>query len=82
MGVGMAYKVIGEGENAYTLLAIIPRSAGYEKEWAGNFTVGKDGVHEGFATGRDIILELADVVIDAIIFIAYIKYAKQILKAA
>ena len=59
MGVGMAYKVIGEGEDAYTLLAIIPRSAGYEKEWAGNFTVGIEGVHEGFATGRDIILEFA-----------------------
>ena len=59
MGVGMAYKVIGEGENAYTLLAIVPRSAGYQKEWAGNFTVGAEGVHEGFATGRDIILEFA-----------------------
>ena len=59
MGVGMAYKVIGEGENAYTLLAIVPRSAGYQKEWAGNFTVGTEGVHEGFATGRDIILEFA-----------------------
>jgi hypothetical protein len=59
MGVGMAYKVIGEGEDAYTLLAIVPRSAGYEKEWAGNFTVGKEGVHQGFATGRDIILEFA-----------------------
>ena len=59
MGVGMAYKVIGEGDNAYTLLAIVPRSAGYQKEWAGNFTVGKEGVHEGFATGRDIILDFA-----------------------
>ena len=59
MGVGVAYKVIGEGEDAYTLLAIVPRSAGYQKEWAGNFTVGIDGVHEGFATGRDIILEFA-----------------------
>lgn len=60
MGVGMAYKVIGEGDDAYTLLAIVPRSAGYQKEWAGNFTVGTDGVHEGFATGRDIILEFAN----------------------
>ena len=59
MGVGMAYKVIGEGEDAYTLLAIVPRSAGYQKEWAGNFTVGTEGVHQGFATGRDIILEFA-----------------------
>ena len=59
MGVGMAYKTIGTGADAYTLLAIVPRSAGYQREWAGNFTVGKDGVHEGFATGRDIILEFA-----------------------
>ena len=59
MGVGIAYKIIGEGKDAYTLLAIVPRSAGYEKEWAGNFTVGKEGVHQGFATGRDIILDFA-----------------------
>lgn len=59
MGVGMAYKVIGEGDEAYTLLAIVPRSAGYEREWAGNFTVGKDGLHQGFVTGRDIVLEFA-----------------------
>ena len=59
MGVGIAYKVIGEGEDAYTVLAIVPRSAGYEKEWAGNFTVGKEGTHQGFTTGRDIILDFA-----------------------
>ena len=57
MGVGIAYKVIGEGDEAYTVLAIVPRSAGYEKEWAGNFTVGKEGTHQGFTTGRDIILD-------------------------
>ena len=59
MGVGIAYKVIGEGEDAYTVLAIVPRSAGYEKEWAGNFTVGTEGTHQGFTTGRDIILDFA-----------------------
>ena len=59
MGVGIAHKIIGEGDDAFTLLAIVPRSAGYEKEWAGNFTVGKEGVHQGFATGRDIILDFA-----------------------
>ena len=55
MGVGMAYKVIGEGENAYTLLAIVPEST----DRADILTVGADGVHEGFATGRDMILEFA-----------------------
>lgn len=59
MGVGMALKTVGEGEDAYTILAIVPRSAGYEREWAGNFTVGKEGLHQGFTTGRDIILEFA-----------------------
>lgn len=59
MGVGMAYKIIGEGDDAYTVLAIVPRSAGYQREWAGNFTVGKKGLHQGFAAGRDIILEYA-----------------------
>lgn len=57
MGVGVAFKTVGEGEDAYTILAIVPRSAGYEREWAGNFTIGKEGLHEGFATGRDIILD-------------------------
>ena len=59
MGVGIAYKVIGEGEDAYTLLAIVPRSSGYEREWVSNLTVGKDGVHQGFAKARDVILEFA-----------------------
>lgn len=66
MGVGLAYRVIGEGKDAFTVLAIVPRSAGYKKEWAGNFTVGKNtvdkigdkkGLHEGFTTGRDVILD-------------------------
>ena len=41
---------------SYTLLAIIPRSAGYKREWVGNFTVGDGDVHEGFKAGRDEIL--------------------------
>ena len=41
----------------YTLLAIIPRSAGYQLEWVGNFTVG-DGnkLHAGFKAARDEVL--------------------------
>ena len=40
----------------YTLLAIIPRSARYKQEWAGNFDVGDGEIHEGFKAGRDEIL--------------------------
>lgn len=37
MGTAAAYKDIGDDT---ILLAVIPRSAGYEKEWGGNFNVG------------------------------------------
>lgn len=37
MGTAAAYKELGGNT---VLLAIVPRSAGYEKEWGGNFNVG------------------------------------------
>ena len=40
----------------YTLLAIIPRSAGYKREWVGNLTVEGGDIHQGFKAGRDEIL--------------------------
>ena len=40
----------------YTLLAVIPRSAGYKREWVGNFTVDGGDIHAGFKAGRDEIL--------------------------
>lgn len=52
MGVCVAYKELGDS----VLLAIVPRSAGYEHEWGGNFNVGESGLHEGFQIGRDIAL--------------------------
>ena len=51
-GVALGHKTIDD----YTLLAIIPRSAGYKQEWVGNFTVGENNLHEGFKHGRDEIL--------------------------
>lgn len=48
-------KIIQDGQE-YTLLAIIPRSAGYKQEWAGNFTIGEGQLHEGFKMARDEIL--------------------------
>ena len=55
-GVVVGYKKITVDEKTYTLLAIIPRSAGYKQEWAGNFTVGEGKIHEGFKAARDEIL--------------------------
>ncbi|MBP3816574.1 MAG: hypothetical protein J6H21_06945 [Firmicutes bacterium] len=40
----------------YTLLAVVPRSAGYKQEWVGNFDVGTGGVHKGFKAARDEVL--------------------------
>ncbi len=41
----------------YTLVAIAVRGAGYEKEWASNFTIGTVGQHQGFSEGKEIVLD-------------------------
>lgn len=56
MGAAAAYK---ELDSKTVLLAIVPRSAAYEAEWGGNFNVGESGLHAGFKTGRDIVLDFA-----------------------
>lgn len=59
MGAACAHKTIVDGGREYTLLAIVPRSAGYEAEWAGNFMLGQAGDHEGFKLGKDLVLAFA-----------------------
>ena len=54
--VAVGHKTIKTNKGIYTLLAIIPRSAGYKQEWAGNFTVGDGNIHTGFKSARDEIL--------------------------
>ena len=54
--VAVGHKEIKTNDKTYTLLAIIPRSAGYRQEWVGNFDVGNSGIHKGFKAGRDEIL--------------------------
>ena len=56
MGVIVGQKNIIQDGKTYTLLAIIPRSAGYKQEWAGNFIIGDGDIHEGFKAARDEIL--------------------------
>ena len=56
VGVCVGHKNIIQDGNSYTLLAIVPRSAGYKQEWAGNFTIGDGDIHEGFKSARDEIL--------------------------
>lgn len=50
LGVATGYKKLSDGS---VLLAIVPRSAGYEHEWANNLIVGSDGIHAGFKQSRE-----------------------------
>ena len=59
MGAAVAHKKIVDGGKEYTLLAIVPRSAGYEAEWGGNFVLGEKEDHAGFRNGKDIVLDFA-----------------------
>ena len=56
MGVAVGHKNIIQNGKTYTLLAVIPRSAGYKQEWAGNFIVGDGDIHQGYKDARDEIL--------------------------
>ena len=63
MGAACAHKTITAADGqTYTLLAIVPRSAGYEREWAGNFTIGsasEGALHKGFTAARDQVIAFA-----------------------
>lgn len=63
MGAACAHKKIVDNGKEYTLLAIVPRSAGYESEWGSNFKMSGSpddiGDHAGFKNGRNKVLEFA-----------------------
>ena len=63
MGVACAHKKIVDNGKTYTLLAIVPRSAGYEAEWGGNFVMNETdedtGDSAGFRHGKEIVLDYA-----------------------
>lgn len=56
MGVILGSKRIIQDDKEYTLIAIIPRSAGYRLEWSGNFNIGNKSIHQGFKEARDEVL--------------------------
>lgn len=53
IGVIVGEKTIQVGSTSYTLIALAIRGAGYEKEWASNFTIGSSGEHAGFKDARE-----------------------------
>ena len=44
---------IKSGGEKFTLIACTVRGAGYESEWASNFTIGSEGNHNGFDTASE-----------------------------
>ncbi len=64
MGAIIGQKTIIQDGKKYILLAVIPRSAGYKLEWAGNFTIGDGDIHEGFKSARDEVLRFTKEYID------------------
>ena len=65
IGTIIGSKAFKDANNkTYTLLAVFPRNAGYELEWAGNFNMGKTGIHEGFKETRDEMLRFMKEYID------------------
>ncbi len=56
-GVAFAKKQIKTGDRVYTLIVIVPRSSGYEKEWASNMLLGSGtGDHEGFKKSSEKLI--------------------------
>lgn len=59
LGICCARKKIVQDGKEYTLLAIVPRSAGYEAEWGDNFVLGAEGDAKGFDINADKCLDFA-----------------------
>jgi len=56
IGAVAANKKITVNGKEYTIIALAVRGGGYESEWASNFTIGKEGYHQGFKEARDDVI--------------------------
>ncbi len=56
IGAVAANKLLKFDGEEYTLIAVAVRGGEYEREWAGNFNIGKEGQHKGFSEARDKVI--------------------------
>lgn len=57
-GYSIAKKTVKKSDGGeYTLIALMPRSIKYMREWAGNFNIGAGREHYGFALAADKIVD-------------------------
>ena len=65
IGVCAATKVVNDGANTYTVIALPIRGAGYESEWAGNVDVDLGEYHKGFRAAADQVVDFLKEYIDS-----------------
>ena len=53
----MGNKEIGEGKDAYTLIAVGVCGGGYQNEWLSNFSIGDGETHIGFQSAADEVYD-------------------------
>ena len=53
----MGHQKIGEGEEAFELIAVGVCGQGYVDEWESNFTIGSGKMHDGFSRSSDLVYD-------------------------
>lgn len=53
----MGHQKIGEGEDAFELIAVGVCGQGYVDEWESNFTIGSGKTHDGFSRSSDLVYD-------------------------
>ncbi len=53
----MGHQKIGEGDEAFELIAVGVCGQFYENEWESNFTIGSGKTHEGFQRSADLVFD-------------------------
>ena len=56
IGYAIGHKIVTDGMDNYTIIAVAVRSGGYGQEWASNFTIGMGSVHAGFNQAADEVV--------------------------
>ena len=53
----MGHQKIGEGSNAFELIAVGVCGQGYIDEWESNFSIGNDIIHDGFRRSSELVYD-------------------------
>ena len=57
VSTAMGHQRIGEGDEAFELIAVGVCGQGYIDEWESNFSIGEGAVHDGFQRSSDLVFD-------------------------